>query len=116
MLQTIEAIYEDGVFKPLGPVDLPEGTRVRVDPGTGPVEPSAQVREQLLAAGAETHEADRILANLRVLWNSYDSLTSQQQAVLGEAGLDQERFFDHRVPKDWRSPLTTRITSAGSGI
>jgi predicted DNA-binding antitoxin AbrB/MazE fold protein len=27
---TIHAIYENGVFRPLDPVDLPEGTRVRL--------------------------------------------------------------------------------------
>ncbi|MBL8207197.1 MAG: antitoxin family protein [Blastocatellia bacterium] len=31
MLETIEAIYENGTFKPLHPVDLPEGTPVRVN-------------------------------------------------------------------------------------
>ncbi len=30
MSRTIEAIYEDGVFKPLGHVDLPEHARARV--------------------------------------------------------------------------------------
>jgi predicted DNA-binding antitoxin AbrB/MazE fold protein len=32
MLETIEAIYENGTFKPLHPVDLPEGTHVQVNP------------------------------------------------------------------------------------
>lgn len=30
MLEAIEAIYENGTFKPLHPVDLPEGTRVTI--------------------------------------------------------------------------------------
>ena len=30
MTTTVEAIYQDGVFKPVGPVDLPENQRVRV--------------------------------------------------------------------------------------
>lgn len=29
-MPTITAIYENGVFRPLGPVDLPEGTLVQV--------------------------------------------------------------------------------------
>ena len=29
-MTTIQAIYENGVFRPLGPVDLPEGSSVRV--------------------------------------------------------------------------------------
>ncbi|GEM_PF-1778404 len=34
MLETIEAIYENGIFKPLHPVDLPEGTRVTIATGS----------------------------------------------------------------------------------
>lgn len=30
MPKTIEAIYENGVFKPLGPVPLPERSRIRL--------------------------------------------------------------------------------------
>lgn len=40
-MKTIQAIYEDGVFRPTTPVDLPEGIVVRVEPepvdaATGP--------------------------------------------------------------------------------
>ena len=28
----ITAVYENGVFRPTGPVDLPEGSTVRVEP------------------------------------------------------------------------------------
>lgn len=31
-METIEAIYEHGVFRPLNPVTLPENSRVRVIP------------------------------------------------------------------------------------
>ncbi len=31
-MQTIRAIYENGVFRPTTPVDLPEGTEVSVGP------------------------------------------------------------------------------------
>jgi predicted DNA-binding antitoxin AbrB/MazE fold protein len=30
-MATINAIYENGVFRPTEPVDLPEGTRVRIE-------------------------------------------------------------------------------------
>src|SRR5947209_19546552 len=30
MITTVEAIYQDGVFKPVRPVDLPENQRVKV--------------------------------------------------------------------------------------
>jgi predicted DNA-binding antitoxin AbrB/MazE fold protein len=31
-MSTIEAVYENGVFRPLGPVELPEHTRVAFEP------------------------------------------------------------------------------------
>jgi len=31
-MSTITAIYENGVFRPTGPVDLPEGTAVLIEP------------------------------------------------------------------------------------
>jgi predicted DNA-binding antitoxin AbrB/MazE fold protein len=31
-MESIRAIYENGVFRPTTPVKLPEGTEVRVDP------------------------------------------------------------------------------------
>jgi len=34
-MSAIDAVYEDGVFKPVAPVDLPEGTRVRMERGAG---------------------------------------------------------------------------------
>ncbi len=63
------------------------------------IEAIDRIRQQLLADGTDANEADRILQTLRVLWSSYDSLTSQQRMVLDQAGLDQDRFFDHRAPK-----------------
>ena len=31
MRQTLEAIFEDGVFKPLGPASVPDGQHVRIE-------------------------------------------------------------------------------------
>lgn len=31
-MNTIEAVYENGVFRPLGPVELPEHARVAFEP------------------------------------------------------------------------------------
>ncbi len=42
MLETIEAIYENGTFKPLHPVDLPEGTHVQVNTLISPLLQSAK--------------------------------------------------------------------------
>lgn len=38
-METIEAIYEHGVFRPIGPVSLPENSRVRVIPQVESIEP-----------------------------------------------------------------------------
>jgi predicted DNA-binding antitoxin AbrB/MazE fold protein len=95
MSQTIEAIYENGIFRPLSPVDLPEGTRVRVAPGEWPANTDDLVREYLLSAGTPTVEVEQILDNLHLLWGSYDSLTEQQQVEFDESRLNQEHFFDH---------------------
>lgn len=85
MSQTIEAIYENGAFRPLAPVDLPEGTRARVEPEpeTGP--PEEQARERLRADGVAPDEIERILDNLRLVWGLYDSMTPEQQAIFDEA-------------------------------
>jgi len=96
MSQTIEAIYENGIFRPLSPVNLPEGTRVRIAPGAWPADTDDQVREYLLSAGTTPAEIERILDNLRLLWGSYDSLTERQQVEFDESRLDQEHFFDHQ--------------------
>jgi predicted DNA-binding antitoxin AbrB/MazE fold protein len=37
-MESFEAIYEHGVFRPLGPVALPENSRVRVIPEVEPLE------------------------------------------------------------------------------
>jgi predicted DNA-binding antitoxin AbrB/MazE fold protein len=94
MSQTIEAIYENGQFKPLAPVDLPDGTRVRVEVEPTAAEVEEMIRQQALAEGADPAETERILENLRLLWRSYDTLTEEQKAIVESARLDQEHFFD----------------------
>ena len=42
-MKTILAVYEDGVFKPVEPVDLPEHCRVLVEPQMRPPETAKQV-------------------------------------------------------------------------
>jgi predicted DNA-binding antitoxin AbrB/MazE fold protein len=95
MSQTIEAIYENGVFKPLQPVHLPEGTTVEIEPPAVNVE--EQVRQQLTSAGASPTDIERILDNFRALWESYSTLTDEQKRILEEARLDQINFFNRPV-------------------
>jgi predicted DNA-binding antitoxin AbrB/MazE fold protein len=94
MSQTIEAIYEDGIFKPLNPVDLPEGTRVRVEAEESSSNSDEQLRKQLLAEGATEEECARILENFRLVWDSYETLTEQQKDLLERSRLDQNNFFN----------------------
>ena len=97
MSETIEAIYENGVFRPVKPVDLPEGTRVLIETATDSVVLEVQLRQQLIADGKSPDEADKVLENLRQLWRSYDSLTEDQKKNLEQSRLDQEYFFQRRL-------------------
>jgi predicted DNA-binding antitoxin AbrB/MazE fold protein len=47
MLKTIQAIYENGVFRPTGPVDLPERTAVEFEPRVKESSPSSPMSEGL---------------------------------------------------------------------
>lgn len=47
MTRTIQAIYEDGVFRPIGPVDLPDQTAVEFEPRVKDVPPSPGMTEGL---------------------------------------------------------------------
>ena len=59
-MKTITAIYENGVFRPIDPVDLPEGATVRIMPemvGT----PQAQARLrvfEILSTSCETGDRE----------------------------------------------------------
>jgi predicted DNA-binding antitoxin AbrB/MazE fold protein len=88
----IEAVYENGIFKPPGPVNLPEGAHVRLPAEASTTVSVEELRRRLISAGTDPLEAERILDNLRLVWDSYDSLTEDQQAAMDQARLDQERF------------------------
>lgn len=94
MSQTIEAIYEDGIFKPLKPVDLPEGTRVRVEAEETSCDNDEQLRKHLIAEGASQEDAARIIENFRHLWDSYETLTEEQKEILDRSRMDQKNFFN----------------------
>lgn len=94
MSQTIEAVYEDGIFKPLKPVDLPEGTRVRVEAEETSSDSEEQLRKQLIAEGASQEDVARIIENFRLLWDSYETLTEEQKEILDRSRMDQKNFFN----------------------
>ena|SRR5262245_49650617 len=95
MSGTIEAPYEYGMFRPITPVNLPEGTRVSIEADTIQADPEARIREQLLAEGANPEEVEMIIDNFRQLCSSYDTLIDEQKESLERARIDQENFFEH---------------------
>jgi predicted DNA-binding antitoxin AbrB/MazE fold protein len=61
MSEPIQAIFENGIFRPLSPVDLPEHSYVTVLPSERPQEPVAtgsSIEEQLAALGAQIPESE----------------------------------------------------------
>jgi predicted DNA-binding antitoxin AbrB/MazE fold protein len=59
-VKTIQAIYENGVFRPTTPVDLPEGILVRIEPEPvgEPSVPSSHLRRiyELLSQPEDTDD------------------------------------------------------------
>lgn len=63
MLETIEAIYENGTFKPLHPVDLPEGTHVQINANvtaSRPLHTTAAEAQREAARYVLTHLGDAL--------------------------------------------------------
>jgi predicted DNA-binding antitoxin AbrB/MazE fold protein len=66
-MKTIRAVYENGIFRPITPVDLPEGSEVTIEPkSNGPVssppvtpdEADLATIYEILSRSYETGEAD----------------------------------------------------------
>jgi predicted DNA-binding antitoxin AbrB/MazE fold protein len=93
-MEPITAVYEGGVFKPTGPVALPEGAQVRVEAEAGSGGRDERIRQHLIAQGATRERADEILANFHLAWDAYDSLTHEQKKAVDDCRLDQVNFFN----------------------
>jgi len=78
-----EAIFEDGVFKPLSPVRLPEHSRVRVEVSV--VEASAHV----IGDGVSVSEQQQALAELQ----QELSAIREQVPADGLTGRDHDRIL-----------------------
>jgi predicted DNA-binding antitoxin AbrB/MazE fold protein len=69
-MNSITAIYENGVFRPVWPVDLPENTQVEVIlRPTGPIDAVQRARDMIAQGAAEldrdeTVDADEVLAEI----------------------------------------------------
>ncbi len=77
MKQTIDAIFEDGTFKPVDPIDLavPEGQRVRLT--------------------VETPELPQ--AVLELATHVYEGLSDAEIDAIEEIALDRSLFFKNRT-------------------
>lgn len=79
MSKTIKAVYENGVFRPLEPVKLPEGEHVQV---TVP-EVAAEIQRRL--AALDTFDA------------AFKNLTEEQWRLFGDAVQRRPWFGDRRL-------------------
>lgn len=83
MTQTIEAIYQDGIFKPLKPVseEIAEGERVELVVKTGQENVQEDVEENPIMKLAE---------------NFYEGLTEEDIDEIERIALDRSNFFGDR--------------------
>ena len=78
MTQIIDAIYENGVLKPLEPLNIKENTKVRII-----IEPEKERRKK----------AEEILALAR---KSFEGLSEEQISLIESSRLDANSFFPDR--------------------
>jgi len=59
-MNTVQAVYEDGVFRPIGPVMLPEKTRVEFEPRVLDSQQSAAMLEafEILSHSFDSGQTD----------------------------------------------------------
>ncbi|MDQ1327253.1 MAG: hypothetical protein QG641_533 [Candidatus Poribacteria bacterium] len=79
MTQIIDAIYENGVLKPLEPLNIKENTKVRII-----IEPEKERRKK----------AEEILALAR---KSFEGLSEEQISLIESSRLDANSFFPDRT-------------------
>jgi predicted DNA-binding antitoxin AbrB/MazE fold protein len=57
-MNTIQAIYENGVFRPIGPVEFAEHTKVEFEPRLVSDDKKAQVRREINAILSESFDTE----------------------------------------------------------
>ncbi len=78
MKQTLEAIYEDGVFKPVDPLEIPNGQPVRLEVETL----SEPLVEDVLSLAAQV----------------YEGLTDQEVNEIERIAFQRTNFFGEHRP------------------
>lgn len=93
----IHAVYENGVFRPLDPVELPEGRRVDVVvPGTSRDEDSIATKEKRQAELRILEQINRGLSETD--WHRYHALVAQrQQEALSDEELAELTALSDRI-------------------
>jgi predicted DNA-binding antitoxin AbrB/MazE fold protein len=76
MKQTIDAVYEDGVFKPLKRLEIPDGQKVRLE-----------IEAPALASPEDI---------LDLATGIYDGLTEEEIDEIEKIALDRKHFFMNR--------------------
>ncbi len=79
MTKTIDAIYENGVLRPLEPINIKEHTKVRI------------------TLEVETERRKKIEEILESARKSYEGLSEEQISVVESARLSKTLFFPKRV-------------------
>ena len=79
MTQTIEAIYQNGIFKPLNPIseEITEGEKVKL----------------VVETEAENEEVNPIM---KLAENFYEGLSDEDVAEIEKIALDRSNFFGDR--------------------
>jgi predicted DNA-binding antitoxin AbrB/MazE fold protein len=78
MKEAVDAVYENGVFKPLKPPSLSDGQLVRLE-----IETALEV---------DSHDLLELAAKV------YEGLSDQQIAEIEKIALDRQDFFGDRTP------------------
>jgi predicted DNA-binding antitoxin AbrB/MazE fold protein len=106
-VRTIYAVYENGVFRPTSPVDLPEGTEVRIEPpplgepspvSTDQVSPTGdEVRRRFEALARRWKAETRRMATVRemVRHPAYQEIIGMGDAAVAMLLRELERTPDH---------------------
>ena len=79
MTRTIDAIYENGVLRPLEPVDIKEHTRIRI------------------TLEIEAERQKKIEEILELAWKSYEGLSEEQISIMESARFSKTLFLPKRV-------------------
>lgn len=98
----VHAMYENGVFRPLGPVELPDGRQVEVLIGTDPadnIDIDGPDWKQKASSPTETRLLEEINKGLTAAqWNRYHTLIEKrQQQSLSDTELEELTATSERI-------------------